>query len=199
MNTKNPNRELAREAECKAMCDLGKDHGIDHHIIIRAIEENWSYIDFQKKVLSTIAARTKSERASFKEFSLTDWILSKANNKPHTKANASILSEYGRGEEVVPLSAFRTLSKTPDSAGGFTIDGRTAIYKLIDNSLSPCGNTSSSKRLCSHVESQVDLLPYQSKLTVIRSFRLGILRSWGIPNRKLQITFSEKKISGFYL
>ena len=144
----NTNNELSRDATCKAIYDLGQEHGIDRLEIIKSIERGESYTDFQKTVLATISKRIQSERAAFKTFSLTDFILSKANQKPQSKSNEVVLAEYGKPEGVIPTSALRTLTTAVDVDGGFTVEDE--LQELI----TPLDAGTPLQKLCSHVESQ---------------------------------------------
>ncbi len=184
----NTNNELSRDATCKAIYDLGQEHGINRLEIIKSIERGESYTDFQKTVLATISKRIQSERASFSQFSLVEFILSKASQKPQSKSNEVVLAEYGKPEGVIPTSALRTLTTAVDADGGITVDSE--LQELI----TPLDSGTPLQKLCSHVESQSNFT-VPVKTTVSEA-------SWesetGIPNQA-QITFSEKKISGFYM
>ncbi len=185
----NPNSELAREAKCKAIYDLGKAHGIDHFIIFKAIEKGTSYTDFQQRVLSVLDQRKQSERASFKEFSLTDFILSKANQKPLSKCNQSILEEYGRGDEIVPLSAFKTLSKTVASDGGYTVDD-----ELQSDLILPLDPETPIQQMASKIQAKSPFIVPEKTNASEAEWAPEV----GAPT-EASITFAEKKIAPFYL
>ena len=188
MNTKN--QELAKEHNAQAVYDLAKLHSVDFEIIQKAILRGTTYQDFKSEVLSIVSKRRATERARFSEFSLTDYIFSKADNKPLSSENKSILSEYGRGDDVVPLSAFRTLSKTPDSSGGFTIDDELQSELIL-----PLSPSTPVQQMASQVESKT---PFTIPVKTNASTADWEPESWGTPTES-SITFAEKKIAPFYL
>ena len=190
MNTQNQDFALAKEVQAQAIYDLGKEHEINTDIIIKSIKDGVGYTDFKKTVLATIAKRKQAERASFKDFSLSDFILSKANQKPLSKKNQSILEAYGRGDDVVPLSAFRTLSKTPDYAGGYTIDDELQSELIL-----PLDPETPVQQMASKVASKT---PFTIPVKTNSSSADWQPESGGMPTES-SITFAEKKISPFYL